>query len=204
MTDDRNPFEVLIPKLKAAAQEFDMVPLPMHPKFDPQPWESTDNKLADGLEPYFLKNGSGPKYLVGGSVCRPLVTTKQSAGKFTIGTMEGSSQHDSPLFATSTSISFDDAHHCVQVADGKVEFTVAGATAQLAAMETLFIPARTEFSFKFASKFAKAYVFSNGGGLVELLCKAGREYDGPVIPEKSDGEIAPFSGLEKELAFRMS
>ena len=38
LVDERNPFEVLVPRLKKAAMEFDMVPLPMHPKSEPQGW----------------------------------------------------------------------------------------------------------------------------------------------------------------------
>ncbi len=43
LTDDRNVFEVLIPKLKAAAEKFDMVPVPDHPGVEPQPWEVVDD-----------------------------------------------------------------------------------------------------------------------------------------------------------------
>lgn len=38
LSDDRNPFLVLLPKLKAAAAKFDMVPMPRYPQFDPQPY----------------------------------------------------------------------------------------------------------------------------------------------------------------------
>ena len=89
LDDQRNVFEVLIPKLKAAAEQFDMIPLPQHKQFGPSPWKETENKLPGKLEPYFLKNATGPAYLAGGTVVRPLITTAESDGKFVIGSIEG-------------------------------------------------------------------------------------------------------------------
>jgi quercetin dioxygenase-like cupin family protein len=206
LEDDRNPFEILIPKLKLAAQEFDMVPQPQHPHFDPQPWSADENSLPGGLRPYFLRSGTGPKYLVGGTVCTPLATTKESAGRFCIGSVEGSSHHgSSSLFAGGKSIKFDSTHHCVQVADGTMKFTVDGAKGILAVGETLFIPAGMEFSFEFASALAKMYVFANDSGLVELLCKLGREYAAPVLPEKAlDWDVRSLSKFAEEFGYAVS
>ena len=205
LSDDRNPFEVLIPKLKAATQEFDMVPMPHHPQFDPQPWGKEENKLPDGVESYFLRNGSGPKYMLGGTLCRPLITRLQSGGKFSIASIEGSSHHKGSVLAHKKGIRFAEVHHCVQVVDGYLDFTVDGSTARLAGGETLFIPAGTEFSFKFASNLAKAYVFSNGGGLVELICKLGKEYTLPLITEKEmEWDAHKLSNSAEELGYSLS
>ena len=203
LSDDRNPFEVLIPKLKAAAQKFDMVPVPQHPSFQPQPWVETENHLPGSLEPYFLRNGSGPKYLSGGTLCRPLATTAESRGRFSIGSIEGSSLHYSGnVLVDKQSIKFEDIHHCFQVVDGRVEFTIdSSSTARLSSGESIYIPRQTAFRIRFTSKFAKAYAFSNGGGIVELLCKAGQEYDGAVIPEKvQQWDAARLSALCQELS----
>jgi hypothetical protein len=136
LSDDRNPFEVLIPKLKAAAEEFDMVPVPQHPSFDLQLWGKGDDQLPDGIEPYFLRNGSGPTYLQGGTLCRPLITLVQSRGKFSIGNVEGSSHHKTSLFSACEDITFENVHHCAQVADGYIDFTIEGSTTRLAVRET--------------------------------------------------------------------
>lgn len=164
-----------------------MVPQPQHPHFDPQPWSADDTTLPGGLEPYFLRNGTGPKYLIGGTVCTPFATTKESAGRFCIGSVEGSSQHSSnaSIFAGPAHLKFHTTHHCVQIADGTVHFTVDGAEGTLSVGETLFIPAGTAFRFDFASALAKMYVFANGAGLVELLCALGTGYIAPVIPEQA-------------------
>lgn len=172
-------FEALIPKLKLAAEQFDMIPQPHIAHFEPQPWEKEDSILPDGTQPYFLKNGSGPKYLAGSTLCRPLITTTQTAGRFTIGSIEGSSYHENHLQI----MEFADVHHCFQVSDGSMHFEVDGARVQLATGETLFIPSGSKFGFSYADRFAKAYVFSNGGGLVEVLSKVGGSYDAPLIPQ---------------------
>jgi quercetin dioxygenase-like cupin family protein len=205
LSDDRNPFEVLIPKLKAASEQFDLVPLPHHPPFDPQQWPADgDNALPDAVQPYFLRSGSGPKYILGSTLCRPLITRTQSAGKFSIASIEGSSHYTSPL-QQHKSITFRDVHHCVHVSDGYVDFTVEGSRTRLAVGETLYIPSGTPFSFQFASKLAKAYFFCNGGGLSELLCRAGREYTPPLIPGKEmESDASELSRFEKELRYMLS
>jgi mannose-6-phosphate isomerase-like protein (cupin superfamily) len=197
---------VLIPKLKLAAQEFDMVPQPQHPHFEPQPWAQDDDRLPGKLEPYFLRNDSGPKYLLGGMLCTPLATTAESDGRFCVGSVEGSSFHSSAsLFANGKSIIFNTTHHCVQIVDGRVDFVVNGAKGSLATGETLFIPAGIEFCFEFSSCLAKMYVFSNGGGLVELLCKLGMEYQAPVLPVKAAAwDSSNLSRYGKKLDYSLS
>lgn len=206
LEDDRNPFEVLIPRLKLAAQEFDMVPQPQHPHFDPQPWSAEDNKLSGGLQAYFLRSGTGPKYLVGGTLCMPLATTRESGGRFCVGSVEGSSHYaSSSLFAGGQSIKFEKTHHCVQVADGTINFTVDGARGALGVGETLFIPAGMEWNFDFASSLAKMYVFANDGGLVELLCKLGTDYAAPVLPGKAlEWDRTSLSTFQQEFGYVMT
>ena len=205
LVDDRNPFEVLVPRLKKAAMEFDMVPLPMHPKSEPTGWVGDENVLPAGVEPYFLKAGSGQRYLVGGMVVRPLCGLVQSGGKFAIGRIEGSAMHGSALFQDQKTIRFENTHHCFQVAEGTVRFTIDGAVGELSSMETVYIPAGKDFSFEVTSKLGSIYVFANGGGVVELLVKLGKEYKAPLIPEKAeDFDASRLSGLETEFGFAMS
>lgn len=212
LSDPRNPFEVLIPKLKAAAEIFDMIPQPQLPTFDPQPWEETENRLPGALEPYFLKAGTGPKFLVGGTVVQPLATAKESNGRFTIGSIEGSSYFkSSSIFskiATGQEISFTSTHHCFHVADGYLDFSLSGSKEQtrLGVGETVYIPAGTSFRFDFASKFAKVYVFANGTGIVKLLCSLGKLYPGTIPPETEETwewDAAKIDGMKELIAFEI-
>lgn len=182
LVDNRNPFEVLIPKLKAATEKFDMIPQPKHPQCEPQPWDGTENTLPGKLAPYYLKADKGPKYLVDGVVVRPMVTTKESANKFAIGSIDGSSFHANVALAST--MSFASVHHALQVADGQIEVVVDGTHTVLATGETLYIPKGSKFSLRIASRYARAYVFANGGGLIELLSAFGQAYEHGIAPEK--------------------
>lgn len=188
LVDNRNPFEVLIPKLKAAAEKFDMVPQPRHPHFEPQPWdEKTNSDLPGSLAPYFLQANKGPKYLVEGVVVKPLATTKESNGKFAIGSIEGSSWHANSTLKSK--LKFKDVHHAMHVTEGQLSVTIDGQTTVLQTGETVYVPKQSVFSISFASRFAKAYVFASGAGLVELLCDLGSSYQHHLLPEKEEGAL---------------
>ncbi|KEF58625.1 uncharacterized protein A1O9_06551 [Exophiala aquamarina CBS 119918] len=182
LADERNIFEVLIPKLKAAADKFDMIPVRDHPAVQPQPWQDGhDNKLPGALEPYFLRAGTGLRYLVGGVVVSPLVGAAESAGRFSIACIEGSSWHKDPVL--SETFQFSSVHHAIQVADGHLELTIGDQQANLSAGETAYIPKTTSFSLRIVSRYIKFYTFVSGNGLIELLCQLGQPYDQTIPPE---------------------
>ena len=188
MQDDRNFFEVVLPKLKQAAEQFDMVPCPQQKPFDPQPWLESDNALPGWPAPYFLKSKSGPAYVVGGLVCRPLITTAESYGKFAIGLIEGSCQHrEHTIFAQARGqLNFSTVHHAFFVVDGKVEANVDGHSTTLHAGELVYVPKGLKFSLEIRSRFARFYSFSNGVGLVEMLGELGKPWSLPTLPEKPE------------------
>lgn len=202
MDDQRNPFEVLIPKLKAASEKFDMVPLPQHKQFPPSAWEDKDSVLPGKTEPYFLKAGSGPAWLAGGTVVRPVITTAESNNKFVIGSIEGSSHHASAgVFAEDRRFTFPHTHHAFQVNEGAVEFTLGSSPpALIHAGQLIYVPRATTFSYQFRSSYAKMYAFASDKGIVELLMGIGEKYDSPIPPEKAakrvDGEKLKSVGKE--------
>ncbi|KIX01943.1 uncharacterized protein Z518_07882 [Rhinocladiella mackenziei CBS 650.93] len=203
--DERNPLEVFIPKLKAAAEKFDMTPVPDHPQVDPQPWvDGKDNSLPGALKPYYLRSGTGPKYLLGGIVCCPLVTTAESAARFSIASVEGSSWHGDG--ALSRNLQFQTVHHAFQVADGAISLSLnRDQVAYLTAGEIIYIPRGTTFNLVFQSRYAKVYVFVSGAGLVDLLCRAGKPYHQTIPPERPDSwETSTLDALQIELGFRFS
>ena len=198
VNDERNPFQVLIPKLKAAAETFDMVPVPHHPGSAPQAWEAVkDSSLPAACEPYYLRSLAGPRYLFGGMVCRPLATTKETNGRFAMGSIEGCSAHNASI--PWTSLKFANVHHCFHVDSGTVEVTINGSKTKLSSGETVYIPKGTSFDIRFGSRFAKAYAFSNGGGLLELLMEAGKPFEENVVPEKAESiEEGSFRSLAEK------
>ncbi|KAK4544585.1 hypothetical protein LTR36_004157 [Oleoguttula mirabilis] len=207
MEDNRKIYEVLIPKLKAAAEKFDMVPLPQHKQFAPQDWQDDENRLPGKLEPYFLKNATGPAYEVGGTVVRPLATTAETDGKFSIGSIEASSHyHQHSVFAKEKQcLRFDNVHHAFQVVSGSVEFHLdSSAPSKLAAGELIYVPKGTAFRFQATSRASKMYAFASGGGVTELLIKLGKEHSSTILPEpeKVGGcDVAALERLQPEFGF---
>lgn len=187
--DPRNFFEVLLPKLKAAAEKFDMIPCPQHTACQPGEWTTEDSRLPGSLQPYFLKNGTGPAYALGGTVLRPLITTAESDGKFSIASIEGSSNINmrTSLFSNyGPKLMFSSVHHAFQVVEGAVLFSIGfRRPSRVSAGELVYVPKDTDFSLEFASRYAKVYVFVNGRGLVGLLQDLGQDFQQPMLPEKA-------------------
>ncbi|KAI1613943.1 RmlC-like cupin domain-containing protein [Exophiala viscosa] len=207
LEDDRNVFEVLIPKLKAASEKFDMIPVrdPKLAEIKPQAWnEGEDNVLPNGLQPYFLRAGTGPRFLLGGMVVSPLATAAESGGRFSIGSIEGSSWHESsPL---SKNFVFDDVHHAFQVADGSVTFTLDETeVATLNVGETIYVPRGRAFSLAIESRYARVYVFISGRGILDVLTGAGKPFYQSVPPEKSEPwEKASLEKYQADIKFRIA
>ncbi|KAB2571793.1 Cupin RmlC-type [Lasiodiplodia theobromae] len=191
--DARDPRVVLIPRLIEAAETCDMVPVRDHPPVEIQPWAANDDdsRLPDGLQPYFLRADTGPKWLLEGTIARPLITTAQSAGRFSVVSLEGGNSHRRSIFSgAGGQLRWEDVHHCFVVVHGKVRFCVGkDSSAILSADDTIFIPAAEAFSFSFESAFAQMYAFSNGGGVAELVMEVGRRMEAPgSIPEEPMAE----------------
>ena len=205
LVDDRNVFEVLIPKLKAASEKFDMIPVRDHPQIAPQDWvDGKDDTLPGQSKPYFLRAGRGPRYLLGGIVCSPLVTTAESSGRFSIAVIEGSAWHTgNPL---SVQMRFKYVHHAFQIAAGSIGVTINGReTAEMHEGETIYVPKDTSFYLKFKSRYAKVHVFVGGGGLVDLLCRAGKPFQQSIPPEKPEHwEKADLDCLAGEVECQIS
>lgn len=187
--DPRNFFEVLLPKLKAAAEKFDMIPCPQHVACQPGEWTAKDSRLPGSLEPYFLKNGTGPAYVVGGTVLRPLITTAETDGKFSIASLEGSSNaslQTSLFIGSGRRLKFSGVHHAFQVVEGAASFSIGSRRpSRVCAGELVYVPKDTEFTLEFASRYAKVYVFVNGRGLVGLLQDLGQTFRQPMLPEQA-------------------
>ena len=91
------------------------------------------------------------------------------------------------------------------IADGSIEFVVRGEEkASLHVGETIYIPKDTAFSIKIRSKIAKAYVFASGGGIVDLLRKAGKQYSQSILPEKPESwEKTDLESLQTKIGFQL-
>ena len=184
----------------AATEKFDMIPVRDKAQFDPQPWDGTENKLPGVCENggYFLKEGAGEKFAVGGTVIRPMATRKESNGRFSIYSIEGSSFHAGKGMAKA--LEFKDTHHAIYTVEGVLKLVIDGSEVKTTAGETTFVPAGTKWSFDAASVYARAYVFANGGGMGEVLTSVGTKYEMAGLPQTSEAwDESKLKGLESEL-----
>lgn len=199
LSDERPFHEVVLPRLKQAAEKFDMIPCPGRKHFEPQAWDGGESVLPGEERAYFLQSGRGPAWVVGGAVVRPLIARAESRGRFAIASLEDSRLHcGSSLFGAEGGgrrrVRFEGAHHAFYVHAGCVRFCVEGveggsSVSELHAGEMVYVPKGTAFSLQVLSRVAKIYVFCNGGGMVELLQGIGRrcgEGEGIVVPEKAE------------------
>lgn len=173
--DDADPRQTLVPRVKKAAEEFDVNPVPGHPVAEVQLWnDKTDSLLRGNGDPYFLRNGRGPSAVLGGIVVRPLATAAETDGSFVLGSIEGSSLYETQVL--SWGFRFRKAKHSFYVAEGYITLSVDGsAPTRIGPTEFAWVPAGKRFVIRMDSRFAKLYTYNNPGGLVDLLFAAGKD-----------------------------
>ncbi|KAF5012010.1 hypothetical protein FDECE_1916 [Fusarium decemcellulare] len=183
--DDRDIRSMLIQKMMAAKDRFDV-----HFKRDYQPpevgdWEDSESQLAGPGEPYFLRANTGPRWLLGGVMSRPFILSSQSQGKFSISSIESSSAYgQSPLSRWLTFASID---HCFIVQEGllKVKIKSGNSTSwnEVREGQTVVIAAGETFTLEFGSRYVRVWSFANGRGIEEVIQNAGSSATGVVLPE---------------------
>jgi hypothetical protein len=201
--DKRNPFEVLIPKLIAATEKFDMIPVREKAQFNPQPWDGTETKLPGVCENggYFLKDDAGEKFVVGGAVVRALASRKETSGRFSVYTFEAGAAHAGTALKR---LKFEETHHAFYTESGAFKFLIDEVEALAIAGETTFVPAGTTWSVEAESHYAKAYLFANGGGFGEVLACIGTKYESVALPQVGETvawDICKLRELESQLNF---
>lgn len=147
-------------------------------------WRDSENKLADPLQPYFLRANTGPRWMAGGLLSRPFILASQNGGKFAMSSIESSSAYKSSIFESY--VKFATVDHCFIVAEGKLKVELEGSPGEnvLYDGETLVISAGQGFKLSFASTFVKALSFTNGPGIETLIQEAGKPFEGFVLPDK--------------------
>lgn len=179
--DSRNPMALIFPKISIIKEKYDVVFQPQFVGAAVSDWTDEDTKIPDGSQAYFLKANTGPRYLLGGVLSRPFITTKQSDGQFAITSVESSNKYPNGILATP--YSFAKVHQVYCVLDGAIRITLNGTQALVRAGETTFIPAGTEISLEFIDNYVRFWSYSSGDGLESLIQRAGCSYEGLVIPE---------------------
>lgn len=152
----------------------------------PAVWHNGANTLAeDAQTPFMVAKGYGPKYLAGDSstytIIEPFVTSKQSDGNFTQGTITLSQLAKGTQPTTYTLPN----HTALEVVDGLVGVTVDGykGSFSLAIGDVVFVPGGTAFSFWGKAAYAKVmYVGVGTDTLDSRLIKEGKVWDSVMFP----------------------
>jgi quercetin dioxygenase-like cupin family protein len=137
-------------------------------------WHAGKNVLAqDEKTPNFVAKNYGPKYLNtenGYKIIAPLATGKQSANKFTMGTITMS-----PLAANITNNPTTLSQHVAfQMEEGQLVVGINGETVTLIDGDVVFVPSGTPFTYYASVPFTKfLYVSAGANGLdAQLIQKS--------------------------------
>lgn len=184
--DPRNLKALLIPKIMPVKDKFDVV---FCRDYDPpavSEWTASDETLPDGVEPYYLKANTGPRWMCGGVMSRPFITTKQNSGVFAISSIESSSVYGKSVFTRQ--MSFRKVHHVFAVLEGVLAIRVKGDEGKhlIREGETAMIPAGQAFSLEFESKYVRVWSFASGDGVESLVHRLGSTIEGFVLPDEAN------------------
>jgi hypothetical protein len=181
-----------MPKIMAAKDRFDVVFQRDYTPPEVGEWEEDENVLPEGGgKEYFLKANSGPRWMFGGVMSRPFITTAQCEGKFSISSIESSKEYGKTLF--SNPLTFKNVDHCLCIQEGALTVRIAdegaalGEPSTLHEGETVLIPAGKAFTLEFGSRFVRLWSFAGGDGIEALIQRAGNASKGVVLPDEAAG-----------------
>jgi len=202
--DDRDLRSILMPKIMAAKDRFDVV---FQRDYQPpavSEWKDSESKLPDSCSPYFLRSNTGPRWMAGGVMSRPFITTAQSSGKFAISSIESSSAYGKSIF--SRPMTFQNVDHCLCVQEGTliVKLNGSGDANTIREGETVMVPAGQSFSLEFGSKYVRVFSFTSGDGIEALIHRAGEPCKAFVLPDQAPKfDESNLAAVCRELAMEM-
>ncbi|KAI1848418.1 hypothetical protein JX265_008800 [Neoarthrinium moseri] len=203
--DDRDLRSLLIPKLMAAKDRFDVHFQRDYKAPEVGDWLETESVLPDPGQPYFLRANTGPRWLLGGVMSRPFINAAQCEGKFSISSIESSKVYGDSAF--SGWISFSTVDHCFCVQEGLLKVKVRGdeTWSEVREGQTVVIAAGQAFSLDFGSRYVRAVCFTNGPGIEYLIHAAGSPYSGFILPDSTEPwDKSQFEAVCKDLGVTLS
>ncbi|KAF6815880.1 cupin domain-containing protein [Colletotrichum plurivorum] len=184
--DDRDLRSLLIPKVMAAKDRFDVNFERNYTPPEVADWDGSENALPAPLEPYFLRANTGPRWILGGVLSRPFINASQCAGKFAITSLESSKIYEGNVLARW--LTFPTVDHCFCVQEGVLRVKLredGGAWTEVREGQTLLVSAGQAFTLEFGSRFVRVITFTNGPGIESLIQTAGEAFSSVVLPEES-------------------
>jgi mannose-6-phosphate isomerase-like protein (cupin superfamily) len=202
--DNRDLKAHIIPKLMAAGDRFDVQFVRDYQPPMVSDWGEDEERIPDGQESYYLRFMTGPRWMAGGLMSRPFITTKQNGGRFAIASIETSNNYPPPeLF--SKDLVFEEVDHCFCVQEGCLSVVLDGHETLVREGETLVVPAGSAFSLQARSRYVRVYSFTSGDGLEALIYTAGESYKGFVLPNQApELELSRLSSALNNLKIKLA
>lgn len=203
--DDRDLKGHIIPKMMKAPKDFDVHFVRDYEAPPMTDWDGSESTLPSELQPYFLRANTGPRWIIGGVMSRPFITTAQSGGRFAISSIESSSTYGSTFL--SRYMVFPSVDHCLCVQEGALKVSLKsddgdenGDWTTVREGETVMIAAAQAFKLDPGSKYVRVWSFTNGKGIEEIVQRAGDACDGFVLPDRAPGyDEAKLKGICEEM-----
>lgn len=183
--DNRDLKSMLIPKLMASKDRYDVhFERDYHPP-DVGLWEDSENQIPASGQPYFLRANTGPRWILGGVMSRPFIHAEQTGGRFAISSIESSNIYSATQRSLARWLTFPAVDHCFCVQEGllRVRLQSGEVWNEVREGQTLVVAAGETFSIDFGSRFVRVWSFTNGSGVEELIRQAGENHNGFVIPD---------------------
>lgn len=186
--DNRDLKALLIPKVMAAKGQFDVVFQPNYAAPALGDWDKDDEQLPSSSTPvpYYLRANTGPRWLLGGVLSRPFITTAQCNGVCAISSIESSDTYPESSLVLSRQLTFRKVDHCLCVIEGLLVVRIPGSPDQVIREgETALIPAGQTFSLKFGSRYVRVWSFTSGDGIEALVHRLGVPFASFVLPDQA-------------------
>lgn len=139
------------------------------------------NELPGNPEPYGIRAGMGPRYLLGGMVASIYATGAETYGNFGLALLTGGRNAGLPI------VQHAHSHVSLQVLEGEVELFMNGARWRLIGGDYASIPPGTSYGLRMTRLRNRAMIFQTGAEACKLFPTLGTPYEGYVQPEHDAG-----------------
>lgn len=149
--------------------------------------------------PYLLRDGEGPRYLLGDQLAALVATAASSGGLFELVALSGGQGDAFPAHRHAR------AHEAIYVLNGLVELTLAGDSYLLAPGDYAHIPAGTPHAYRMRSHHTRLLSCTTGGEVAQLYTMVGAPTQLHVHPPHGEPvdlreRLAGVTGVDIELA----
>lgn len=140
------------------------------------------NALPGKASLYGVRNGQGPRVLIGGMVASAYVTQAETDGNFSLHMVTGGIGAGLPLLRHADTLS------SIFILDGVLELTLNDRRVRLSRGDSASIPPGTAYAFRMLRPHTVAVMAQTGAALGRLIAALGQPFEGFIPPETGAGQ----------------